>query len=197
MANDISVVLNQPCDFPQVDEVWIDYTHAAEEMTKYLLGIGHTRVALINGPASLKRCKERLAGFIKGHEIMGINYSKEIIKNGDFSMDSAYKHTQKLMSLQVPPSCIFTTDFMALGVLNAAADLGLKVPDHLSVAGSDNIATSHPRLTTIDNSSYDMGKIMAKLAISRRKSKKSIEKRSIRLDTKVIVRESTKICEKL
>jgi len=192
IKNKIAVVLNEPTHIDQVDEVWIDYEKSSKEMTEYLLSLGHRRISLINGPSHLKRCKERLNGFIAAHREANLTVDLSLVKNGDFSSECSYKFINELLELDEPPSCVFTTDFMALGVLNAAFDRGLKIPEDLSVAGFDNVVSSRPRLTTIDHPSYDMGKTMVKLAISRCCAKGPLKKRSIMMNTKLIIRDSTR-----
>ena len=191
LENKIAVVFNGRTKSSGIDEVGIDHAEASYEMTKYLLGLGHERIALINGPFDSKRNQSRVKGFKKAHQDIGITVYEELIKYSDYSAENSFAIANELLKLKNRPTCIFTTDNMALGVLNAAFDNGLKVPSDLSVAGFDNAVFTRPSLTTIYHPNYDMGKTMARLAISRINSERSIPKRSIILKTKLIKGNST------
>ncbi len=106
--NNIPVVVNYPVDSDCADEVCIDHQDVSKKMIQYLLSLGHRRIALINGPANLFRCQERILGMKKAYEEAGLKLDASLIIEGDFSQDFAYECTRKLFKRKKPPTCIFT-----------------------------------------------------------------------------------------
>jgi LacI family transcriptional regulator len=123
------------------------------EMTRYLASLGHRRIAFIAGSPSHKAVAERYLGYRDGLEQSGLEFSKELVVEGDNSFRSGESGAAKLVALRHPPTAIFAAnDDMAAGVIRAADRLGISIPGQLSVAGFDDIALAqlvYPALTTI------------------------------------------------
>ena len=126
---------------------------AAAAMADYLVALGHRRIGYIAGPKGMKSTRERLEGFCDALERHGITESNDLIATGEYTFESGIECTRGLMDSSNPPSAIFASnDEMAVGVINAAQEKGLNVPEDLSVAGfDDSILASRiiPSLTTI------------------------------------------------
>jgi LacI family transcriptional regulator len=123
----------------------------------------------------------------------GIPVDEKLILTGDFRSDSGYEGCRSLLSLPKPPTAVFAcNDLMALGALNAAHEMGIKIPRQLSIIGFDDIALSSfivPHLTTISQPKHEMGRRVAELLVERIK-KKNISQRNEILKTKLIIRDS-------
>ena len=130
--------------------VAIDFHHAGELAAQHLLELGHHRTAVIVEAPSHEL---RLEGFRTALETSGVALPTEYVQYGDSTMQSGYQGAEALLALPIRPTAIFATnDLMALGVVEAALDHGLRVPGDLSVVGLDDImlgAHVRPPLTTV------------------------------------------------
>jgi len=123
------------------------------EMTRYLAGLGHTRIAFITGDPQHKAVAKRFLGYQDGLNESGLAFSEQLVVAGDNSFGSGEACAEKLLARKRPPTAIFAAnDDMAAGVIRAAKRLGFDMPGQLSVAGFDDINLSRqldPTLTTI------------------------------------------------
>ena len=129
-----------------------DNHQAAYDMTNYLIGLGHKRIAFVRGPADHGDANVRFAGFRKAMEDAGLPVIEELCVQGTFEYDSGVSAGEQLLSLNPLPSAIFAcNDEMAVGVLATAHRLGLRIPEDFSLAGFDDAPLSRtvwPELTT-------------------------------------------------
>lgn len=123
------------------------------EMTRYLAGLGHKRIAFITGNPDHKAVAKRFLGYKDGLKASGLKFSERLVVAGDNSFGSGQAAAERLLQRKQPPSAIFAAnDDMAAGVVRIAHRRGLKIPEQLSVAGFDDIALARqidPTLTTI------------------------------------------------
>jgi len=119
---------------------------------EHLIELGHRRVAFLSGPAAHRHTVERLAG---AREALGSVGMTPLVAHGDFGYQSGYEAARTWCGLPAkrrPTAIMCANDAMAVGVLCAAAELGLAVPGQLSVTGYDDIAQARftvPPLTTV------------------------------------------------
>ena len=137
----------------------------------YLVSKGHKNMAVIAGAEKVPPATFRVDGFQSSINRAGIDC--QVVWAGDHPEDG-YRAATKLLSSSNPPTALFAcNDLLALGVLRAACDLNIKVPDQLAVIGFDDIDVANyscPRLTTIRQPKYEMGQIAAEILINRIKS---------------------------
>ncbi len=128
-----------------------NYQGALDAM-EHLILLGHKRIGFICGRPEIGSGVRRLEGYRDALSKAGIPIDEELIVEGDFSTPTGKKGALKLMSLENPPTAIFASnDQTAIGVYQAAEELGLKIPDDLSVVGFDNITEAeYLGLTTMD-----------------------------------------------
>ena len=123
------------------------------EMTRYLAGLGHKRIAFIKGDPDHKAVANRFLGYQDGLKESGLEFSESLVAAGDNSFGSGEACAEKLLKGKKPPTAIFAAnDDMAAGVLRVANRLKIDVPGQLSLAGFDDIALARqvePALTTI------------------------------------------------
>jgi LacI family transcriptional regulator len=129
--------------------------------TRYLLQLGHRRIAHIQGPRNFLVSSERYQGYVEALLEAGITPDPTLVIEGDFMPAEGRSCASKLLSMAKPPTAIFTAnDLMAYGVLEAAEEYRLQVPEELSVIGFDDIplsAHTRPALTTVRQPFSAMG----------------------------------------
>ncbi|MGM7722701.1 LacI family DNA-binding transcriptional regulator [Metabacillus sp. Hm71] len=145
-----------------VPTVSIDNISSARKATEHLIKLGHTKIAHITGPINVILSRDRMRGYQQALLSHDIEVDQAYIQEGDFTYESGYHQTMKLLAFETPPTAIFAfNDEMAMGAIKAAKDSGLKLPEDLSIVGFDNIKMSsviEPNLTTIDQPKYEIGK---------------------------------------
>ncbi len=134
---------------------------AAGDVARYLLSLGHCRIAMITGPRAMVSARERRVGFIEALEEAGTPLLAEA--EGDYGLAAGIEGAHALLSLPTPPTAIFAAnDVMAAGVLKVAAERGIAVPSMLSVVGFDGSLLAEmltPSLTTIVRPFGEMAQI--------------------------------------
>ncbi len=131
-----------------MDEVAAGHTVAA-----HILSLGHRRVGIILGDPSHAASRGRLEGYRQAFQDAAVTIDDALVGTGDFTYDVGYRVALELLDRPVRPTAILAqNDDMAVAAIAAARDLGLSVPQDLSVAGFDNSEVSRtawPPLTTV------------------------------------------------
>jgi LacI family transcriptional regulator len=139
-----------------------DNFRAAYEATRYLIGLGHERIGIIAGRLDLSNGFDRMEGFRKAMQEAHLPIRDEYVARGNFQLESGYTHGLELLQLPNPPTAIFScNNKMTLGLMRAVAELHVLCPQQVSVLGFDDFdwsAAFNPRLTTIAQQTYEMGK---------------------------------------
>ena len=147
-----------------------DDREVCAEMTRYIASLGHKRIAFIKGDPRHKAVANRFEGYKDGLADSGMQFSEHLVADGDNSMASGEACAEQLLSQEQPPTAIFAAnDEMAVGVIRAAARMGVDVPGQLSVAGYDDVPLAsqiYPSLTTIRQPLAEMAERAAEAIIS-------------------------------
>jgi LacI family transcriptional regulator len=163
------------------------------EAMEYLIHLGHRRIGFIGGRPELQSAVQRLQGYQDGLCQANIPLDPELVRVGDYSKKTGYLCAQRLLNLPDRPTAIFASnDQSALGLLEAAEEIGLHIPDDLSVVGFDNIpesAYSSPPLTTIDQFITEMGAMAIEMLVKLVKGE-TLECNLRLIHTQLIVRDS-------
>ena len=161
------------------------------EAMEYLLGLGHRRIGFISGRAELESSNRRLKGYREALEKAGIPVDESLIAAGDYTTTTGISGARLLLGLQHPPTAIFASnDQMAMGVYQLAEEMGLRIPDDLSVVGFDNITESkYMGLTTVDQFISEMGYVATQILIKLINGA-SLEEQTYRIQTRLVVRTS-------
>ncbi|MEV5546299.1 substrate-binding domain-containing protein [Streptomyces sp. NPDC052309] len=121
--------------------------------TEHLLHLGHERIAVIGGRRNEPGSGARIAGYRSALASAGLRHRAEYVRHAGFDRAAARRRTRELLDLPVPPTAVFAcSDTMALGVYEALAERGLRVPDDVSVVGFDDLPEARwvaPALTTV------------------------------------------------
>lgn len=162
--------------------------------TRHLLALGHRRVAVISGPVDVLCSRARVDGYRSAHDEAGVPLDPTLTRWGNFYVDGGYQHGLSLLSAPDRPTAIFAgSDMQALGVLRAARELGVRVPEDLSVVGYDNLPLMQwigPALTTVNQPLQQMAGTATRMLLSLARGEE-IPNRRIDLATSLVVREST------
>lgn len=111
----------------------------AAQATRYLIGIGHRRIAIITGPMALSTAAERLEGFRNAMGSGGLPVPEEYVRCGDFQLAGGYHSALELMKLSPRPTALFVTNYeMILGTFRALRELAIRCPEEVSVVGFDD-----------------------------------------------------------
>lgn len=163
---------------------------------EHLARLGHKKIAHIHGPESFASTHQRRAGFRKGLEKHDIELKPEFTIEGAYTYASGVDCAKRLLRLADRPTAIFAgNDEMAMGVYSAAQDLGLSIPEDLSVVGYDDtpiVSRIAPPMTSVHSPIRNAARDIAKLLISKDRPKDSsptLEHSTIHLD--LSIREST------
>ncbi len=161
----------------KVDYVGIDNIFGGFLAVEHLIRIGHRRIGIIGGSRESSVGHERVEGGKKALRMYGIEEREEYFLDGDFLKESGFDGAKKFINMKEPPTAIFATnDYMALGVLDAIAEEGLRVPEDIAVVGFNNIGFTSFKgieLTTIGQKKYEMGLLAVKLLIENIENKDS------------------------
>ena len=154
---------------PDASCVRIDDFKAAYEMTRYLLTLGHRRIAFIKGHPNQTASGERWLGFETALREAECDIEPPRIEQGFFTYRSGLEAAEKLLAIEPRPTAIFASnDDMAAAVVSVAHRRGLDVPRNLSVVGFDDTATATtvwPELTTIRQPISEMAEAALDLLI--------------------------------
>lgn len=176
--------------------VTVDDFLGGYQATEHLIKQGYKRIAHLAGPASLYIMNERLAGYKKALEDGGIPYDPELVVP-DSSMDNqaAYDATYELFNTKNPDAIFAPNDIAAMGAIKAAQKYGKNVPLDVGVVGFSNwqfTQLTNPSITTIEQSGFEIGQKAMELLLKQIESDSDeIEPESVKLETKLIAREST------
>jgi LacI family transcriptional regulator len=133
----------------------------AVEVTEHLLALGHRRIAFLGGRPDLESARRREAGYRAALDTAGIEFAPELVRVGGFTEETAEAPARELLTMADRPTAIFAAnDLSAIQTMRTAAELGLQVPDDISIVGFDNIpesALTDPPLTTVDQSIQALG----------------------------------------
>jgi LacI family transcriptional regulator len=128
---------------------------------RHLLDLGHTRIAIVKGPAGNLDAGERLAGYRKALADAGLPNLPELELEGDFSESSGFHAAADLVRIRPRPTAVFAAnDYMAIGLLSALRDADVRVPQDLALVGFDDIAIAQylsPMLTTVRVDACELG----------------------------------------
>ncbi len=126
---------------------------AVREATAYLVDQGHKLIGLVQGPEGFRSATERRLGFEDALKQARIKLPRSLVAEGNYTFESGIAAANRLLDLSPRPTAIFASnDEMAAGVVHAARQRGISVPEDLSVIGFDDTAiAAHiwPPLTTV------------------------------------------------
>ncbi|MEU4160862.1 LacI family DNA-binding transcriptional regulator [Actinoplanes sp. NPDC026670] len=168
-----------------------DNEGGAFAITSFLLSQGHRRIVYLGKVAdNHTTSRERIAGYLRAHELFGVEHDPALIVPGDFTQAYGERATRQLLAAGTAFTAIFAaTDMVAAGVLRTLRAAGRRVPEDVSVVGYDDIPLAiHvvPALTTVRIPTEELGRAAVRLAL------RPAESQHVVLGTHIVVRESVR-----
>jgi LacI family transcriptional regulator, galactose operon repressor len=161
---------------------------------QHLHELGHRRIALIGGPGDTLPGGDRLLGYRREIEQLGLPYRSDHVRVGDFYPDSGYAAMDAFLNLpETPTAVVAAADLMAAGAIQCLADRGLRAPDDVAIVGFDDIPLAgllQPALTTIRQDKEGLG-AAAGQAVVRMIADPEFAPPVVTLPVELVVREST------
>jgi DNA-binding LacI/PurR family transcriptional regulator len=177
--------------------VAVNDRHGGCLATQHLIRLGHARIAYITGPADHSDDLERLAGYRQALTASGIEPDPSLVVPGNGRVTGGERALLMLVALDEPPTAVFCyNDMTAIGLLRAARQVALRVPQDLAVVGFDDIPLAsylQPSLTTIAQPKPRMGKqaMAMVLALLDSRDAQATGVSNVVLQGQLIVRESS------
>jgi LacI family transcriptional regulator len=181
---------------PEVSSIVVDDVAGGYMATRYLIELGHRRIAFLSdyldNPFNFVAMRHRFQGYRQALEESAIHFRSEYHQQGELGGREAYPQAKRLMMVSDRPTAIFAaSDIHAVGVLKAAQELGIKVPEELSVIGYDGIRDSeYLEITTIRQPLFDSGVLSVRTLFSALEEFKQ-EAEQIVMPTELVVRGTT------
>ncbi|KDN17393.1 LacI family transcriptional regulator [Amycolatopsis rifamycinica] len=181
-----------PSHLPTIDS---DNLRGAQLATEHLLDLGHRRIAFLAGRPDLQSAELRKTGYLRALAAAGITPDEDLIRVGAYDPEVSAASAHALLTGPDRPTAVFAAnDISAIATVGAARELGLAVPDDLSVVGFDNVPESalcRPPLTTVDQPIREMGHRAIRMLIALINGDE-VERTHVTLDTGLVVRHSTR-----
>ena len=192
---DVPVVLvDREAAVGTADLVVHDNRRGGYDVARYLLDLGHTRLACVAGPPDLTPAVERLAGFRDALRDAGVALGDDAVAHGDFHFPGGREAAARLLERGASFTALFAAnDLMAAGAIRELGDRGIAVPRDISVVGFDDAPLAEmivPTLTTVRQPLEEMAEAAVSLLLGRlAKDGTATPVRRI-LPTRLVVRES-------
>lgn len=166
----------------------------AYEATRYLIELGHRRIAFITGLMGLSSAAQRLAGFKAALADAGLPFLEELIVNGNFWQQLAHDEMKKCLETwrELPTAIFASNDLSAFGAMEAVREHGLHIPKDISILGFDDIPQASivfPKLTTVRQPLVQMGRVSVKLLLEQIENPDNSPRR-VTLPTQLVIRDS-------
>ena len=192
----------QCCEYKEevnVSHISIDNVAAGFTAVKHLIDQGHEKVGMISASNRLLSAKQREKGYKRALRQFGIDFDPDLIKYGSYGFNGGLRSAQELLKSETKPTAIFAiSDITAIGAIRGIKEKGLKVPEDIAVVGFDNtsIASMYdPKLTTISQPRYELGKITMEILLEQIQDKKkegqTMKVKKDYLEHELITRESS------
>ena len=194
-ANIPMVLLGRTVDDDSLDTITIDNHSAGRQATTYLLDLGHRAHRLDHRPiADSRPASGRLQGMLEAMAARGLTPLAVMYDPANFVRRSAYSVARDLIGAPDRPTALYVANgVMAIGVMRAISDIGLRCPADISVASTDTIAGIgglKPRLTRTEHPVTDMTNEALRMLVDRIEGKVSVPTRNIVFQPALVVGES-------
>ncbi|NLJ41755.1 MAG: LacI family transcriptional regulator [Clostridiales bacterium] len=180
----------------ECDVVISDNINAAYDAVEQFIIRGHRRIGIIAGPKKIYTTEERLKGYVRVHEDYAIGLDGNLIRYGNYDVESGYRILGELMEMDNPPTGIFVTNYeMTLGAIMAVNDKNIIIPDEVSLIGFDNIQMARvvkPPLSIVEQPVKGIGETAANVLLKRLSGENGGIPSIYRLKTEMLIKDSVK-----
>ena len=181
------------------DSVLVDNKKAAEDAVRYFIERGHRNIGIIGGPEEVFTAQERMAGYYKALESAGIPVSESLIWHGDYTIQGGVRGLEELVQNNPEMTAVFVTNYeMTMGAMIGVNELGIRIPEQLSMIGFDNLQFAracNPKLTIVAQPTDGIAKEVAKVMLNHLENtgEASAELFSEKLETEIIAGKSVRV----
>jgi LacI family transcriptional regulator len=165
------VAVDRPLPGHRSDTVLVDTRLAARQATEHLLSQGYRRIACVTGPTGVRTAEDRLAGYRDALRAADHRGSTRLVRRTEFRAPGANRATHELLSAPEPPDALLVANSaMAIGVLGALTERGLRPGRDVGVVAFDDVpwaALVDPPLTVVAQPAYEIGTVAAELLLAR------------------------------
>ncbi len=178
------------------DTVLVDNAGGVALATRHLMELGHERIGVISGPLETTPGRERHEAFLQSLSEAGRDVDDRYVAVSDFREAGGYQAALKLMGVHPAPTALFVANnLMAIGALRAIHDLGIRIPDELSLISFDDLELAELLgcpLTVVRRPMAEQGVLAMRLLVKRMRGEEAGPPRLIRLQTELVVRGTTR-----
>ena len=189
------VILDRRVSGVQVDTVRGDSEEGAYQLIRHLSNLGHTRIAVLSGPQLVSTAVDRVAGYRRALAEAGLDGNVELVYHAQYTQEGGYQMAQQALAATPRPTALFAANnFIAFGAFRALREVGLRVPEDMSLVAFDDLPASlvmEPFLTVAAQPAYEMGQKATELLLARLSGEGPAGCQEIVLPTEVIVRRSS------
>lgn len=180
---------------PDLSHVFVDDVEGGYRATRYLIELGHRKIALLTDFLDTPfhpSMRHRYEGYRKALDEAGIPFRAEYHLSNRHGRDTARELARQLLTLPDRPTALFAaSDTQAIGAMDAAFELGIHIPNQLSVIGYDDIRDAeYVQLTTIRQPLYESGVVGAQILLSLLETSVLTPRKAL-LELQLIVRKTT------
>jgi len=188
------VFMDREVEGVEADAIRVDNRLGMRLIAEHLTELGHERIAMISGPLDRASGHERYRGLKDALSDLGSDLDDALVRFGDFRTSSGHEGAEDLLNLSPPPTALVTANNqMTLGALLAIRELGLRIPEDVSVVGFDDAEWASlvsPPLTALAQPTYELG-VRAMRLLLRRIENPDGDMERLLLEPELVVREST------
>ncbi len=178
-------------DLPTIDS---DNLKGAQVAVEHLIALGHTRIAMLTGRPDLQSAQLREDGYRRAMRAAKLRVKTGMVAEGDYDAELSALAARRILTSADRPTAIFAAnDVTAIATITVAGELGLRVPEDLSVVGFDNIPESAlctPALTTVEQPIQAMGRTAVQMLVKLIRGE-VVDPTHVTLATRLVIRGST------
>ncbi len=196
--HNVSFVLLEEVHGIQANLVDVDNTEGAKRAVRHLIDLGHTRIIHFGGPEYSLHSDERIAGVRAAYSETRLVFSNEVVVRAGDSLADGYRTGMEYFrdrpAEERPTAVTCYNDLVALGLCRALTELGIRIPEDISVVGYDNLQLLDyvsPRLTSVRVPKREVGRVAAEILHQCIESNGAQSPRKVYLQAELVVREST------
>ena len=179
---------------PEIPMISGDDYQGALIMTEHLIAYGHQKIAFLMGPRNHRTSFDRLYGYRAALDLHHLPYDEKLVLDSEFNFDGGYTAAKMAIGLNCPPTAIFAgNDEAGLGAIFALNELGLRIPEQVSVCGYDDLSHSKqvwPGLTSVHYPVNEIAEQALAMLVSLVKGDK-LEQQQVILPVHLVLRGST------
>ena len=153
------------------DSVLVDNEQAASDALKLLYEKGHRNIGIIGGPEEISTAQERMKGYCKTMEELNLPVRQSLIVHGDYTIQGGVKAMETLVQKNPDMTAVFITNYeMTMGAVIGLNELGIRIPEEISLVGFDNLPFAracNPKLTIVSQPTDKIAEAAAGIMLER------------------------------